>query len=320
MSSDGSDARADLLDTVANSIGCPDDHYRLPFHGRRGKRARVRVLRRRNARMSGGEQHRIPSLDAERAASGAGEASLAADVERLRTDLAQVGHLASHDLREPLRMVIAYCGLLAESYRGKLDADADEMIDFAIDGAKRMETLLDDLLTYIRLERRAEAHGVVALDALVRSVLASREERIASSVARVELGALPPVSGDARQLGLLLGHLLDNALAFHAEPEPPSIAICARAHGARIEVAVVDAGIGIASRHIDRLFTFGLRLHSRDRYPGNGAGLAICRRIVELHGGRIWMLSEPGRGTEVRFTLPAADAPEPPGAATVGAA
>lgn len=200
-------------------------------------------------------------------------------------------------------MVVSYTELLARRYRGRLDADADEFIGFAVDGAKRMQRLINDLLAYSRLDRRgAEMTPVCAAQAAAES-LAALQAAIAESGATVEVGPLPSVRADPGQLAQLFQNLIGNALKFRDPARAPLIRITASREGSFWTFRVEDNGIGVDPQYFEKVFIIFERLHGHD-VPGTGIGLALCRKIVGRHGGRIWIESEKGRGTTMFFTLP----------------
>ena len=215
-------------------------------------------------------------------------AARAAELSRSNGELEQFAYVASHDLQEPLRMIASYTGLLKRRYAGKLDADADEFIGYATDGVARMQALIQDLLAYSRVNRRAEPFVATPLDSVLTEVLANLQRAIQDAGATVVVGELPTVSGDRFQLVQLYQNLIANAVKFHAE-EPPRVQVSAERATDGWTIRVADNGIGIDRQFFDRIFVIFQRLHTRDRYPGTGIGLAICRRIAERHGGRIWV-------------------------------
>jgi len=225
------------------------------------------------------------------------------ELRRSREDLEQFAYITSHDLQEPLRMVASYTELLALRYQGKLDERADKYIYYAADGAKRMQRLLSDLLAYSRVVSRAKPLVPVSVEAVVQRVVDTLGPAIRRANASVTIGALPTVRVDEQQLALLVQHLLGNALKFHGAA-PPTIEMSARPLSAAWEFAVKDNGIGVESQHRERIFQMFQRLHERDEYEGSGAGLALAKRIVERHGGRIWLESALGGGSTFFFTLP----------------
>jgi signal transduction histidine kinase len=226
----------------------------------------------------------------------------AEELERSNYDLQQFAHAASHDLSEPLRMVSSYLQLLARRYRGRLDSEADEFIDFAVEGAVRMQALIDGLLVYSRAGTAEYAIGPVDCNEVLHETLASLETRLAESGAEISLGELPTVRADATQLAQLFQNLLSNGIKF-VSGRQPRVSVSAVRQAGSWRFAVEDNGIGIEPRHADRIFTVFQRLHGRESYPGSGIGLAICKRIVERHGGQIWVEPVAGGGSRFCFTL-----------------
>jgi PAS domain S-box-containing protein len=226
----------------------------------------------------------------------------AADLARSNAELEQFAYVASHDLQEPLRMVASYTQLLARRYAGKLDSDADEFVGFAVDGAKRMQDLINDLLAYSRVETRSLELQPVDTQQLVDGVVADLAAAIAEAGATVEAEYLPIVRGDLVQLRQLFQNLITNAVKFRGE-RPPQVRITAEKQAQWWQFGVRDNGIGIEPQYLERIFVLFQRLHTRAEYPGTGIGLAICKKIVERRGGRIWVESEPGQGTTFWFTL-----------------
>ena len=200
-------------------------------------------------------------------------------------------------------MVVSYVQLLSRRYKGKLDSDADEFIGYAVDGAKRMQTLISDLLAYSRVGRQERPMGPVQLEEILRISLDNLKVSIADAGAEVTHDPLPTVVGDGSQLGQLLQNLIGNALKFTGDRQP-AIHIGADRRGEEWVISVRDNGIGIAKEHIGRIFAIFQRLHTRAEYPGSGIGLAIGKKIVERHGGRIWVESKPGEGATFCFSLP----------------
>jgi chemotaxis family two-component system sensor kinase Cph1 len=235
------------------------------------------------------------------------ELARASEVELRRSneELERFAYVASHDLQEPLRMVASYVQLLAKRYKGKLDSDADEFIGYASDGAVRMQRLIEDLLAFSRIGTRGTAMQKTDTATVLAGALANLKLAIDESGATVSSGNLPTVDGDAGQLGHLFQNLVSNALKFRRE-EPPLVDIFAEQQDKEWLFRVHDNGIGIEPQYFERIFVIFQRLHGRERYSGNGIGLSIARKIVERHGGRMWVESEPGRGTTFFFTLPVA--------------
>jgi len=228
------------------------------------------------------------------------------ELERSNAELQQFAYVASHDLQEPLRTITSYLMLLQlqRRYQGKLGADADEFIGFATDGVQRMSALIKAVLAYSRVGTHGAAFGPTDCGALVAAAVANLDARIAESDARVVYDALPAVHGDAAQLGQLFQNLIGNALKFTRPDVAPLVRVEAERQGDRWLVRVVDNGVGIAPAHTARIFQMFGRLHTRTEYEGTGIGLAVCQRIVERHGGRIWVESQPGQGATFLFTLP----------------
>jgi len=239
-----------------------------------------------------------------------------AALERSNAELAQFAYVASHDLSEPLRMVSSYLQLLRRRYHGRLDEDADEFIDYAVDGANRMRALIEDLLAYSRAGRTADPVPVES-GRVMADVLSSLAAAIADARAQVSVGNLPTVEGDRLALAQLFQNLVANALKFRRGPGASVWITAEEGPGATWRFEIADDGIGIEPAHRDRVFKMFQRLHDREAYEGTGIGLAICRKIVERHHGQIWVEDREGGGTVFGFTLPAvtpgtAD-PEPAG-------
>jgi PAS domain S-box-containing protein len=226
------------------------------------------------------------------------------ELARSNEELQQFAYVASHDLQEPLRMISGYVQLLARRYTGRLDADADEFIHFAADGAARMQALINDLLEYSRVGTRGKPLAPTDAEAVLETVLADLAPAIQEAGARVTHDPLPTVRADDVQLAQLLRNLIGNGLKYRRPDTPPEVHVRAAPDGASWRFDVRDNGIGIEPQYFGRLFVLFQRLHSRQAYPGTGIGLAIAKKIVERHGGRIWLTSQPGRGSTFSFTLP----------------
>ncbi len=231
------------------------------------------------------------------------------ELQRSNAELERFAYVASHDLQEPLRTVTSYVQLLARRYRGKLDSDADEFIQYAVDGASRMRQLIQGLLSYARVQTRGDTFERVSLEEILAETLDGLQLALEESGAAVTHGPLPVVHADPTQMGQVLANLIDNAVKFRAA-DPPRAHLAAERRGDEWVVSIRDNGVGIEPRFFERIFIVFQRLHGMSEYSGTGIGLALCKRIIERHGGRIWVESEPGRGSVFFFTLP-----DPPGVA-----
>ncbi|MDA8232463.1 MAG: ATP-binding protein [Magnetospirillum sp.] len=227
---------------------------------------------------------------------------------RTNAQLQEYAYAASHDLQEPLRTVTSFAQLLSKRYRGHLDSEADEFIDFIVEGAHRMHGRVNDLLAYARLDGEAgEGFQAVDMDSVLGEVVAGLGASITEKSATVEARPLPRVQGNRAQLGALLQNLIANAIKFAKPGQAPHVTISGQRHGTRVEILVRDEGIGIDPAFQDRIFQMFKRLHPPGTYEGSGIGLAMCRRVAENHGGRIWVDSHPGDGATFHVVLPAAD-------------
>jgi signal transduction histidine kinase len=238
----------------------------------------------------------VSELDALRAAQQ--------DLERSNQELEQFAYVASHDLQEPLRKVASFSQLLQQRYGGQMDERADQYIEFAVDGARRMQDLINDLLAFSRVGRHEQSHGDVDCNELLERVRADLETSIEETGATLEVGPLPTVRGDAGLLRLVFQNLIGNSLKFRRE-DAPRVRIGAERDGELWRFRCEDNGIGIDAEYADRIFVIFQRLHPRSRYAGTGIGLAMCRKIVEYHGGRMWLDTETRSGSAFCFTLPA---------------
>jgi signal transduction histidine kinase len=225
------------------------------------------------------------------------------DLERSNTELEQFAYVASHDLQEPLRKVASFCQLLERRYKGKLDDRADQYIGFAVDGAKRMQILINDLLAFSRVGRIVREPVTVSCDAVLEQAMANVSGAIELAGATIESDPLPTVSAEVPLLTAVFQNLISNALKFHGD-EPPKVRVGVRQADDFWEFSFADNGIGIDPEYAERIFVIFQRLHNKADYPGTGIGLAMCRKIVEYHGGTIWLDTTVVSGSRFCFTLP----------------
>jgi signal transduction histidine kinase len=238
-------------------------------------------------------------------------AGITIELQRSNAELEQFAYVASHDLQEPLRLITGYSQLLAKRYGGKLDDTASEYIDFAVDGAKRMQELITDLLIYSRVGTRGKPYGAADCELILATTLRSLTVAAEESSAKISHDPLPVVWGDAGQIGQLFQNLIGNSIKYR-DTRVPEIHVSCQRKGDYWRFAVRDNGIGIDPCYADRVFVIFQRLHSKDEYPGTGIGLALCKKIIERHGGRIWLESQPGQGSIFYFTIPVVEALSPP--------
>jgi PAS domain S-box-containing protein len=225
------------------------------------------------------------------------------ELARSNSELEQFAYVASHDLQEPLRMVASYVQLIRRRYQGKLDSDADEFIQYAVEGSNRMQALINDLLTYSRVGTRGKPLVLVDAQAALARAIENLQVTIDESKAVIKFGKMPRVKADEMQLVQLFQNLLSNAVKYRASA-PPQVEVTAARDGDAWHFQVKDNGIGIDPKHFDRIFIIFQRLQARDETSGTGIGLALCKKIVERHGGRIWVESAPGKGSTFHFTIP----------------
>jgi len=291
-------ALADTTDKLAGFAAGAVDYVTKPLNGaevlaRIESHLALYALRRQLAAQNAQLQQEI-----------AVRAEMQAALQRSNTEFEQLAYVASHDMQEPLRKIASYLQLLSQRYQGQLDADADEFIGYAVDGAKRMQALINDLLAFSRVGTKAKPIAPTDCNVIVRTALADLQFAIEDSGARVDVDDLPMVMGDATQLSQLFRNLLSNAIKFHRD-EPPVVRVSTERTGASWRFTVSDNGIGIAPEYFERIFVIFQRLHGRSQYAGTGIGLAICKKIVERHGGQIEVRSIEGQGSTFTFTLPA---------------
>ncbi len=226
------------------------------------------------------------------------------ELERSNAELESFAYVASHDLQEPLRMITSFLQLLEAELSGKLDAEAREYIQFAVGGATRMQKLIEDLLTYSRIGRKGMSFTDTDLGRILDVVVEDIGRLVAETGTTIARDNLPTVHADPTQMMQLLSNLVRNAIKFRKPDEPPLVRVGGREDSNEWVVWVADNGIGIERQYFERIFVIFQRLHARDEYPGTGIGLAVCKRIAERHGGRIWVESEPGRGSTFYFSIP----------------
>ncbi|MBQ1044790.1 MULTISPECIES: sensor histidine kinase [unclassified Micromonospora] len=232
----------------------------------------------------------------------------AEELTRSNRDLEQFAYVASHDLQEPLRKVASFCQLLQRRYAGQLDERADQYIAFAVDGAQRMQRLINDLLAFSRIGRLTTGFTEVDLNKVMGDVAGQTEAAVQYADAELTWGEMPTIRGEEPLLTNLLVNLVSNSVKFRRPDLPPKVHVSARLVDDEWEISCRDNGIGIEPEFADKIFVIFQRLHSKDAYPGTGIGLAIVKKIVEYHGGRVWVDTEAGEGTTIRFTLPALEA------------
>ena len=226
------------------------------------------------------------------------------ELDRSNHELEQFAYIASHDLREPLRMVASYTQLLAERYRGKLDKTADQYIEYASNGALRMQALIRDLLILARVGGEKRMRQSVDCNSVMEEVLGNLDPMIQENHAVVYYENLPEITTDPSYLLQIFQNLVSNAVKFH-KTQPPAVSVLAEPSGQFWKFSVTDNGIGIPAECQTSIFEMFHRLNPDEQYPGSGIGLAICKKIVEHFGGRLWVESQPGFGSSFKFTVPA---------------
>ncbi len=225
------------------------------------------------------------------------------ELQRSNEDLQQFAYVCSHDLQEPLRVISNYSQLLARRYSDKLDQDANEFIEFTVDATRRMQELINDLLLYSRVDTKGKEFVPTDCSEIVAIALANLRVSISESTAVVNCVELPVISADKSQLLQVFQNLIGNAIKFRSS-ENPSITVSAHDAGKNWLFEVEDNGLGFDMKYGERIFVIFQRLHTKEMYPGSGIGLAVCKKIIERHGGSIWAESEPGKGAKFSFTMP----------------
>ncbi|MGF7238842.1 MAG: sensor histidine kinase [Frankia sp.] len=262
----------------------------------------------------------LRELEAVRAASEALEVQAvklseqAETLQRSNRDLEQFAYVASHDLQEPLRKVASFCQLLERRYGDKLDERGTQYIAFAVDGAKRMQNLINDLLTFSRVGRTTDQFAPVRLEDALSRATAALSLSIEAAGAEITHDELPTVDGDPTLLAAVFQNLISNAVKFRREDETPRIHFGVVEHDSEWELSCADNGIGVEAAYADKIFVIFQRLHSKEAYGGTGIGLALVRKIVEFHGGQVWLDTTVATGTTFRWTLPRSPARRPPAA------
>jgi light-regulated signal transduction histidine kinase (bacteriophytochrome) len=226
------------------------------------------------------------------------------ELERSNKELERFAYIASHDLQEPLRKIQAFGDRLNTKYETKLDNQGQDYLTRMLNATKRMQTLINDLLTYSRVTTQAKPFDKVDLSETLKEVIDDFQFRIKETKGRLEIGELPTIEADPTQMRQLLQNLIDNCLKFHKQEEPPTVKVHGKIVGKNYKLFVEDNGIGFDEKHRERIFTIFQRLHGRLEYEGTGIGLAVCRKIMERHGGEITAKSKPGHGSTFIITLP----------------
>jgi light-regulated signal transduction histidine kinase (bacteriophytochrome) len=230
------------------------------------------------------------------------------ELKRSNAELEQFAYVASHDLQEPLRMVSSYTQLINRRYGERLDADAKEFMHYIVDGAARMKQLIEDLLAYSRVGTKGKEFKAVSVEVPLRKAITNLRAAIEESGAAVTWDPLPTADVDEIQLAQLFQNLMGNALKFRGQGVP-RIHVSSEEKDGEWHLTIADNGIGIEPQYFERIFMLFQRLHTMGEYPGTGIGLAICKKVVERHGGRIWVTSKLGEGSQFHFTLPKREFP-----------
>ena len=297
-----------ILDQILR--GDQVDHYETERITKHGERVEVSLtvspLRNRSGEVVGAST--IAREIGHRKEGERRRARQAQELERSNVELQRYAYVASHDLQEPLRMVVTYTDLLAESLGDRLEPDLAEAMEYIVDGVERMQAIIEGLLAYSRVRAEDTKPRPVELGPVVDRAVADLRTTIRDTGATITYEDLPTVSGDPLQLSQVFQNLISNALKFRSS-DAPEVVVSAQREGEEWVVSVRDNGIGIDPRFADKVFGLFRRLHSKDEYPGAGIGLALCQKVVEYHGGRIWTEPAEGGGTVFRFTLPAVGAP-----------
>jgi light-regulated signal transduction histidine kinase (bacteriophytochrome) len=278
-----------LSDSSTALLNGSDEHDSIEILAKRGRSLSSELTRR--------------TLELER--SGAQLERRERELKRSGDELEQLARAISHDLSQPLTSISGFAELLERRYRDRLDSDGGEFLDFILNASGRMRGMVEDLAAYIRIGIQPMAPADVDPSRVIEAVLDSLGSEIAEAGATITVDPMPMVRCDALQLGQLFLGLISNAVKFRGD-EPPRVHISSRREQGSVRVSVADNGIGLDRAHAERAFEIFQRLQSSDAYPGNGTGLAICKKIVERHGGRIWVGTSEGSGTTVELTLPAA--------------
>ncbi|HEY3420784.1 MAG TPA: ATP-binding protein [Methanomassiliicoccales archaeon] len=301
--------RRNLINKGLSSFVAPNSQESLYLHYRQLEQGCAKRSHTFRVRRKDGEELQV-RFESNRFEEGSkkGFRSVLTDVTELKkvedanAELQQFAYVASHDLQEPLRMVVSYLSLLEKRYRDKMDKEGLDYIRYAVDGGTRMRLLIDDLLEYSRLDSKHSSFPVDMNDVLAKTTSILKVQ-IEENQAKIVAGSLPTVSADEQQMIQLMQNLISNAIKFHGV-DPPDVRICAEKGEQYWTFVVEDNGIGLSMEYSEKIFQMFQRLSGGDRYPGTGVGLAIAKKIVERHGGRIWVKSTEGKGATFFFTIP----------------